>query len=408
MWINAHPEAAYWPLDLDKPISDHPLNAGKVLWWSGDPACAGGNFWFDLVQSIPIKFTSPPGAGFGWNPRLMGRNGQMWYHGNSTTSSPGSAATTITGWGAGVSGSVALWIRLTAIGSYNQIFIDNRVYLASGWAIFSDFNGNLKTISEKAGVENGASTFAATVGTTAINHVVISWNGTQMIVYVNGISASTTSPVFVAGTQPLTILNSCTAAITDLQYWNRALSAADALMVYQHSLMGNTQLLNKCRPMWRFPSSFGKTFSTSSAGTASVIKGVASGKNATATGSATTVRATAKSLAISAAGTASVKRAAATSKSATATGTGVVRKQPQHVLSASATGTGLVARAAMRIASAASSCSAILQTISHHVPRPLRVITAFVTLVSVAVSVFGDKLRAWVEIKDLPKGGGEG
>ena len=215
----------------------HPLNRGRLAWWLSVPWLYGGPNWFDLIGQDQGSFVGAAA----WRPTSRpGGLGQINFDGstagvlvgNVAPINQASSAITVAGWifpATTVTNSPPIakkdgsyMLRLASTGKDAQFIL---------------FIGGASTTLTTSGNK-------ITVG--AWNRVVGTYNGSQLLIYINGISAvslSYTGSVSVA-TNPLGLgygpgkseyLN---GSLDDVSIWNRALSASEVRADFDLSSRG--------------------------------------------------------------------------------------------------------------------------------------------------------------------------
>lgn len=72
-------------IDFRQPLTDHPLNVGRVAWWLPVPGRYGGNNWWDLAQGILGTFSGFTSSTYGFNAKSYpGGFGSVRFNGSST------------------------------------------------------------------------------------------------------------------------------------------------------------------------------------------------------------------------------------------------------------------------------------------------------------------------------------
>jgi len=252
----------------------HPLNAGRILWWSivGNPGWRGSNVFHDLVRGAghnPNDGTFQS-IGSGSFPRWMGSLGQpgsigcLKMTGTSTSVGAYVSCANVSNIISSLSSiSIAIWANLPASVSWNQSLVGMRNEIAPS---NSDGPGAFYINLLTSGVyetrfRNGSGT-AVTVPNYSFNsgwkRLIATYDGTTLSLFVNGslaVSAAASLGTFGQNGVPFSIGRTGgissnnlqgmpSVSATDAALWSRALSAQDVALDYQLSRQGYPNVLN--------------------------------------------------------------------------------------------------------------------------------------------------------------------
>lgn len=148
--------------------------------------------------------------------------------------------------------TISFWVKLNAeVSSSNQDFVTVRTtgggtnYI--DWKVFYYDPGGTKTLffdRSKPGVADQGPQYAVTLGTSVFHHIVMTYNGTNIVGYVDGVDVtgnSAASGVGSAGANNSYIganptpTNWCNCIIDDVGVFTRALTAAEVLTLYNET-----------------------------------------------------------------------------------------------------------------------------------------------------------------------------
>jgi hypothetical protein len=243
-----HP--SLWQLvNWQDPVSDHPLNKGRVAWWLNVPHWQGGTTWRDLLGryhgTLTNMPTPPP-----WNPTGPQRSwGSLSFQSNDYVSVSTAPDLEITG-----NFSVAVSVRITA--NVTGMIIHKGGYGSTdGFAIFYS-SSNQKFNLKGNGV--GASDFYFLSNSALTQsqwyHCVFTYAAGSQKSYVDGMLQTATG---AATDNYLTVSDNIeiggesaqtydiTGDMDDVSLWNRELSEAEVKDLYQRSLNYNQGLLRQ-------------------------------------------------------------------------------------------------------------------------------------------------------------------
>ena len=205
----------YWPLDETSSPSVDASGNGNNGTWVGSPSA------ISPTPVPPITFSDPYGI------ILNGTNSIRV----STVSLLSNASAK----------TVSAWVKPTPGASYTSKFgrIFNHDIVGNQWMFAMSTNGRIGG-SPNGGVTYGNTTISNDVASGAWNHVVMTFDGTTMLLYVNGISRgisqsdgtwgfSDSGNVYIGfrtGQQ-------FDGSIDDVRVYNRAISAAEVAALYQ-------------------------------------------------------------------------------------------------------------------------------------------------------------------------------
>ncbi len=235
-------------IDLDDPLTNHPLNEGRVAWWLTLPVRFGGPAWWDLVRGSQGTLTGFA-AGHGWNTASNpGATGSISFSGSeyvSTTKSSPAGTNNIT---------VACWVnpavltRGDLVTAWNNgATVGDQFDLLYG---LSSGKPQFYISSGLANISSGASSVAMSTGTW-YRVVGIFRNGT-LGVYLNGINTAFSTPAITLGSGAKIRLGNningdgpFSGYLNDCAVWNRGLSDVEIALDYKLSRQGYPGVLRR-------------------------------------------------------------------------------------------------------------------------------------------------------------------
>jgi hypothetical protein len=239
------------PIDLGRPVSDHPLNQSLVHWWMGLPNLANGSRLEDIAGFAPATLTNGPT----WDadPNLFPC---LSFDGTNDYATAGDLGDT-----EGVTAlSVSAFVYSTTLAGGT----DGLRYICSK----EDGGGLIWILRQLTGgdklqwyCQTGVGTFGPQEVTgftaNAWHHVVATYqSGVGLDLYRNGISSSSTgfatigtlttnsAPVSI-GSLASTSGRAWSGLITDVRIAQRRYSQQDAWALYEQAIAGNPLLLNR-------------------------------------------------------------------------------------------------------------------------------------------------------------------
>ena len=238
----------YSRLDLTNPVADVPLNVGLVGWWLGLPNVSGGNRLWDIAG-----FTH--GTIVNFNPSIWRRTqrgfGALDYNGtNQSVNLSTSSKLSITG-----SFTYTAWINADVAFSTTQSIMGR--FAGSGargpYLRGTDSSGNkiqMFVTPDGSTLVNRLSSSNITVGQDAFVAGVYNSVAQTLDVYINGVLSNGT----LSGTVPSSVSNPSgtdfkfgirsddsdpfNGRIDDIRIYNRAITASEMWLLYQHGLRG--------------------------------------------------------------------------------------------------------------------------------------------------------------------------
>jgi hypothetical protein len=150
-----------------------------------------------------------------------------------------------------VSGAISLaaWVYPKAFGTYQTIIIKG-TYLIRDYSLYLPTLTSSISLALGGGSNPGSLTISTSWVVDAWNHLVVTVNGTQIIIYLNGVAVNTTASTVVAttSTNPTYIGEDANDSayymngyLNDVRVYNRALSAAEVQILY--NVTNNTNSL---------------------------------------------------------------------------------------------------------------------------------------------------------------------
>ncbi len=249
------------PINAGAPVNwQEPLNRGLVSWWMNLPyrQWGGGTLWRDLCRKSDGTLTNmavPSTATSGWNgPNgRRGGFGVLAFDGSNDFVSAAhpmsfASAFTVSAWAFlnAYNGSTDTTILSVTSGANDELYLSvasSSIPSNAGKMNFNAYNGSIVGAYQ----QGATNSFPLTTWT----HFAGVWDGTNWIIYKNGISFAS-----VAGGAPPTLANNLgIGAITGGgRYWNgyidsvrmqsRALNANEMLQLYTDELNGYRRTLN--------------------------------------------------------------------------------------------------------------------------------------------------------------------
>jgi hypothetical protein len=250
---------------LPEPVNlNHPLARGLVGWWLVYPGLGGGQVWWDLANQNHGILNSMTASTNGWNGTTRpGGFGSMLFDGSASyVSMPhqidlmlNTSTITVSAW-AYANGSS---FPATDIGIVSSVFDGECVFTLAGY--HDSGGGGSKQVS--AGFYNGGWNVVTQSDSWSFgtwNHVVGTYNQSNLSIYINGVLNNTRSmgvalPSGAMGwrigrrwDQP----NIWNGYIDDVRIYNRALSSAEVFDLYTNSRLGYPGLLNQTETTNKF------------------------------------------------------------------------------------------------------------------------------------------------------------
>ena len=152
------------------------------------------------------------------------------------------------GIGATTNITASIWVKLnTEISTGEYTFIDKNKAGATGTLIqiYYEYNGGTRRLNfRRLGSANAAVTYNLTLGTSNWYHLVLTWDGTNMYAYVNGVSvgSAASSGTFnltayadqlaIGTTNSVDNVRYSSAIIDDVAIFSRALTASEVSQLY--------------------------------------------------------------------------------------------------------------------------------------------------------------------------------
>lgn len=256
-------------LDLGNPLADHPLNTGLVSWWIGMPNTAGLTTLFDLKQKYNgtiTNFASPFTNTSGWLPDSKTPFSSLVFDGNDdlvdfgtpTESASATAITvscravTYTNASSGGGGGLRELIDASDIAIANGMNFILRYYPTGGYVEFLTNNGSgesphaIDTINPTIGVEyHWVGVFDGSVGSgvcslyrdgvlsNSVSAGMVVLNSTAYRFRVGNDYQSAAAPD----------LRPWNGTISDIRFYNRALSDNDVWQLYEQARLGHPNTL---------------------------------------------------------------------------------------------------------------------------------------------------------------------
>lgn len=250
---------------LSNPVNwQSPLNRGLVSWWLNLPSLSGGGTTFrDIAGSNHGTLTSmatPSTSTSGWNRTTRrGGWGHLAFDGtNDYVGVPSSTQFDFAG-----DFSVSAWIYATASTAFVDAVSRATSSLAQQWALEQISGSRIDFYLQTSGGTYRAQN--TTKWSVNMWHFVVgTLTGTTVRVYVDGVVGGTTATITgsfsslpgtkvamgAAGQNPA---NYWPGAIDDVRLYNRTLSALEVLALYQGSLQGYPQTLNRIQLVGNAP-----------------------------------------------------------------------------------------------------------------------------------------------------------
>lgn len=240
-------------LNLGNPVSSHPLNCGRVAWLLAVPNWMGGGKWVDLTGHSSGTITNPSGS-TGWrtSQRRPGGFGSMLINGTGSTANgisfPLVQPTVYT---------AAMWVYLIASSQLTSLVIGSNDTGANAGHLINQRPG-----ITPFGLQINSGTFSSQRGNTVPStgvwyHVAVTYAGSsagQVKIYLNGNDDSGTATAVAAtsgGSQSFVGMVAAFSGIQgytdDIGVWNRVMSAAEILSLYNQSRRGYPEALNWIR-----------------------------------------------------------------------------------------------------------------------------------------------------------------
>jgi hypothetical protein len=237
-------------IDYGNPVSDDPLNKGRVAWWLTLPNKQGYK-WVDLKKKYDATFYTVTGHIAKW------RSGPPNSYGSLT-------AEAVDQWAyhahpfdnvAGFTVSMRVLLPVSPV-DLTDLFgkWDDGTGVRQQFARYNVSNGGVQWfVMDAANVNQGnITTTRHTLG--AWNHLTFVADGTNLLAYVNGkfdVSSALTGPYIPSDTNDWRIMsgraidNSLLASYDDFSYHTRALSASEVSALYTDSKLGHPRTLRK-------------------------------------------------------------------------------------------------------------------------------------------------------------------
>lgn len=234
-------------IDLGNPVADHPLNYGMVTWALPLPHLRGGKL-MDLKGGKHGTFTNGPT----WTSGNPGGFGAVNFAAGTDYVDFGTAhASTLSG-----SFTVSMWVYIR--GAAGQNIFGNR-----GTSHSRQLEYSIQVANRISTVQEGVSSIQGVVFNTFLNswkHITWTYNvpTTTSVLYFDGLQVSSVSYTFTAAYAGSSFLSDDSAnrldgKTTDLRIYNRALSASEALGVFNQSRAGHPDTLRRYQsPLWSF------------------------------------------------------------------------------------------------------------------------------------------------------------
>lgn len=236
-------------LPTDPANRQHPLNSGRVSWWLTVPGMAGGRMFYDLTGQNHGTLTNMTSAALsGW--RSTARPG-----GYGAIQCDGAAARVVVASAASLqltnAVTCAVWAMTTSAGIFNRILLSKD---GSERAYTLDINANTARFYINGGtvIAIGSINLPANVW----NHLVGTYDGTTIRIYVNGVLDASGSGSVAINTGTSTVQmggreldgSVYPGQIDDASIWNRALSAREIRELFTLSRQGYPGVLNRMFP----------------------------------------------------------------------------------------------------------------------------------------------------------------
>jgi len=241
------------PVYLPDPVNrQHPLNQGRIGWWLALPEISGGRFWYDLMGlSHGAVVQGASGAGFGWKPTARpGGYGDIRFDGAGGSIDCGASDRfNFTS----QNFSLSFWLLAETL--TNQPVVINRgTFLVDGWYIFINSSGQIELQLESSGADHHAISNNTVVAGSYDHFTIVRASTTAVKIYKNGVSvfvlgnvsdcANSTAPL-VFGRYITGSANNLRGRMDDISIWGRALSATEAMELYNLSRRGYPGVLNR-------------------------------------------------------------------------------------------------------------------------------------------------------------------
>jgi len=250
---------------LGEPLNgEHPLNQGRLCWWTVVPQWFGGNTWYDLVNRVSATLSSSYN---GWSSQAP-PNGS----GSLVSNASGYAHATIPGtltFGSS-NFTIGLWYKRA----------DTNVFGTQWWGLGNSSNGG-NNVSTQSGItlttgSSGAVALGYTEGTANLwRRVLMTFVGNSSILYFNGFKQATGSAGDSAVITNLYFLNninrgfpqppSAGSCVTGFTIWNRVLSAGEVEQDFVLESQGLPGVLNRQSTMLYFVPAVSQTFTLTAA-----------------------------------------------------------------------------------------------------------------------------------------------
>lgn len=245
-------------IDLGNPLTDHPLNRGRVMWLYGLPQWSGGGTWFDLCRRANGTLTNGPT----WTPTGRGDSGLTLDGSDDSVALPGAMLPD-----ARQDVTIAFWLRRVAqTGNYPALVMKDAGFSFGviRYGVIVDgagFSGSGNLINwNMGGGGTSDSLFSASSVSNGVWVRVVCTNsaaGGQSIYLDGRLDATRTARTappsdpsgawrlgrWVTGSGGLS-----NAAMADVAIWARGFADADAWADFDQSRRGYPNLLRRVRP----------------------------------------------------------------------------------------------------------------------------------------------------------------
>lgn len=239
----------------DPVVREHPLNQGRVAWWLAVPSFYGMT-WRDLMGQNHGTLTNMTTAGTsGWGSTTRpGGFGEMRFDGTDDRIDFGIGKTP-TG---ALPFTTLIWVNPGAFGVGNYgTSISWGLGVAASAVIFAlDGSGGAGAMRfGRYGDDFIITSNKLTVN--AWNHVALTYDGVSIVSYINSVADNTASRTLITGTSGMRIGDLVTVGtqpfigkIDSASIYNRALSAAEILALYNEERTGYPTTLRRPSPAY--------------------------------------------------------------------------------------------------------------------------------------------------------------
>ena len=246
-WSRSQTGTIYTP---DPVVRENPLNRGLIGWWLPLPSNSGGSTLYDLLNLSPASLAG--GAKWASQTRPNGFAAINYpTNGSATLTDPSGRFSAI----GKTSFSFAFWWFQSTVGVAASYPIGSNA-ATGNYKWFIKITGSQFVFQRTNSAGQDALAINSLVTAATWTHFALTYDGTTMAVFKNGLSAGSIAGSTTIGawsTPGSVFLGACASDVSntysdDIRYWNRGLSATDVAAVYQDSLTGYAETIRRVRP----------------------------------------------------------------------------------------------------------------------------------------------------------------